>query len=119
MENPEDLRHKGTKTEEGTKAEERQTEGTKAEKRQTEGTKEASVPCLTASVAICNPDIELFRKFIASLKKYTPELAHLIIIDNASGSKEFREIIKEGTKAEERQTEGTKEAYSVPQCLSA
>ena len=54
---------------------------------------------LTASVAICNPDIEIFRRFINSLKEFTPELAHLIIIDNASESKEFREIVKEGTYA--------------------
>ena len=50
---------------------------------------------LTALVAICNPDIEIFRRFIESLKEYTPELAHLIIIDNASESKEFRKIVNE------------------------
>lgn len=39
---------------------------------------------LTCSVAIHNPDPDIFRKFLISLEKYTPELHELIIIDNAS-----------------------------------
>ena len=39
---------------------------------------------LTVSVAIHNPDIVFFEAMLRSLKKYTPELRQLIIIDNAS-----------------------------------
>src|SRR4030067_693385 len=98
-------------------------EGTEAERHQStvDSLPPTTANCqlsLTASVAICNPDIEIFRKFIASLKKYTPELSHLIIIDNASESKEFKNVLstaysvpgkdEEGTKAEDRQEEGKK-----------
>jgi len=74
---------------------------------------------LTASVAICNPDIEIFSKFIASLKKYTPELAHLIIIDNASESKEFKNVLSTAYSVPSKDEEGTKADALVPQCLSA
>lgn len=43
---------------------------------------------LTASVAICNPDPDIFNNFLISLMLHTPELAHLIIVDNASASKD-------------------------------
>ncbi|MBM4137238.1 MAG: glycosyltransferase [Nitrospira sp.] len=47
---------------------------------------------LAVSVAVCNPDLIIFRNFIQSLKKFTPEMAQLLIYDNASESKEFINI---------------------------
>lgn len=39
---------------------------------------------LTVSVAVHNPDAKMFYRMLESLRKYTPELELLIIIDNAS-----------------------------------
>ena len=39
---------------------------------------------LTVSVAVMNPDKELFRKFLYSLKNFTPEMSQLLISNNGS-----------------------------------
>lgn len=49
---------------------------------------------LTVSIAIHNPDEQLFLRMLESLKKYTPELLQLIIIDNAS-EKDYEEVIRD------------------------
>jgi len=39
---------------------------------------------LTVSVAICDPNLNMWKNFLESLKKFAPEMKQLIIIDNAS-----------------------------------
>ncbi len=49
---------------------------------------------LTVSVAVFNPNPEIFNNFLRSLKTYTPEMTQLLIFDNGSDSKEFVDIVK-------------------------
>lgn len=56
---------------------------------------------LTVSIAVHNPNIDMFSKMLKSLKKYTPELSQLIVIDNNSDKPDkwietVRYIFKEG-----------------------
>lgn len=50
---------------------------------------------LAVSVAVCNPDLIIFRNFIQSLKKFTPEMSQFLIYDNGSESKEFVNIVNQ------------------------
>jgi ADP-heptose:LPS heptosyltransferase/GT2 family glycosyltransferase len=50
---------------------------------------------LTVSVAVLNPDLNIFENFIKSLKQYTPEMTHLLFFNNASESKEFVNIVNQ------------------------
>lgn len=50
---------------------------------------------LTVSVAVVDPDPDIFQNFIKSLKQFTPEMTHLLIFDNGSESKEFADIVNQ------------------------
>lgn len=47
---------------------------------------------LTVSVAVVDPDLNVFLNLMKSLKQYTPEMTRLLIFDNGSRSKEFVNI---------------------------
>lgn len=51
---------------------------------------------LSVSITICNPDVSGLMRMLNSLKKYTPELSQLIIVDNGSEDVDMiKEIIKQ------------------------
>jgi len=45
---------------------------------------------LTVSTIVWNPEIAIFTRFLKSLKEFTPGLEQLIVIDNASDSKNYK-----------------------------
>ena len=49
---------------------------------------------LTVSTVIWNPELAIFTRFLKSLKEFTPELAELIVIDNASESQNYKFILE-------------------------
>ncbi|MEW6571247.1 MAG: glycosyltransferase family 9 protein [Nitrospirota bacterium] len=50
---------------------------------------------LTVSIAVLDPDPDVFQNLMKSLKQYTPEMSQLLIFDNGSGSKEFVNIAQQ------------------------
>ncbi len=48
---------------------------------------------LTVSVAICNPQIDIFKRFLTSLAQFTPELSQLIIYHNNLDGRDESEIM--------------------------
>ena len=48
---------------------------------------------LTISVVICNPDPELFKKFLISLVKFTPEMTQLLIYHNNLAGQDEGELM--------------------------
>ncbi|MEW6002785.1 MAG: glycosyltransferase [Nitrospirota bacterium] len=50
---------------------------------------------LTVSIAVLDPDLNMFQNLMKSLKQYTPEMTQLLIFDNGSGSKEFVNIVQQ------------------------
>ncbi len=49
---------------------------------------------LTCSIAIHNPDLLKFKKMLSSLRKYTPELIHLVVIDNGCEANDYEIILE-------------------------
>jgi|GEM_PF-2091912 GT2 family glycosyltransferase len=50
---------------------------------------------LTVSVAVFDPDLNIFQSFIKSLSQFTPEMTQLLVYDNGSESKEFVNVINQ------------------------
>jgi len=50
---------------------------------------------LTVSIAVLDPDLNIFKSLMQSLKQFTPEMTQLLICDNGSVSKDFVSIANE------------------------
>jgi hypothetical protein len=50
---------------------------------------------LTVSVAVVDPDLNVFLNLMKSLKQYTPEMTQLLIFDNGSRSKDFVNVAEQ------------------------
>jgi hypothetical protein len=50
---------------------------------------------LTVSVAVIDPDLNVFENLMKSLKQFTPEMSQLLVFDNGSQSKDFVNIAKQ------------------------
>lgn len=50
---------------------------------------------LTVSVAVIDPDLNVFENLMKSLKQFTPEVSQLLVFDNSSQSKDFVNIAKQ------------------------
>jgi len=50
---------------------------------------------LAVSVAVLDPDLNIFQNFVRSLKQFTPEMTHFLVFDNGSESKDFLNIVNQ------------------------